>query len=64
MTGVKDFLSLEPKPDCISFELPRGNAVWSRELTVEVLSKGGMNHFQDVHLCQAQFKASSGLPIW
>ena len=63
MSGVKDFLSLEPKPDCISFELPKGNAVWSRELTVEVLSKGGMNHFQDVHLCQAQYKIASGTPI-
>ena len=63
MSGVKDFLSLEPKPDCISFELPKGNAVWSRGLTVEVLSKGGMNHFQDVHLCQAQYKIASGTPI-
>ena len=63
ITGVRDFLSLEPRPDWISFELPKGNAVWGRELTVEVLAKGGMNHFQDVHLCQAQFKASNGLPV-
>ena len=63
MQGVRDFLCLEPQPDCISFELPKGNAVWSRDLTVEVLAKGGINFHQDVHLCQAQFKASNGLPI-
>ena len=63
MPCVRDSLCLEPKPDSISFELPKRNAIWNRDLTVGVLGKGGMNHQQDVHLCQAQFKASNGLPI-
>ena len=63
MSGSLSLVSGEPKSNSMSFELPKNNAVWSRDLTVQTLEKGSIRFSQDVHLCQAQYKSKSGKPI-
>ena len=63
MSGALDLVSDETKCHSLSFELPKNNAVWNRDLTVRTLEKGSICFSQDVHLCQAQYKSKTGKPI-
>ena len=63
MSGALELVSSEPKCHSLSFELPKNNAVWNRDLTVRTLDRGSICHAQDVHLCQAQYKSKTGKPI-
>ena len=63
MTSVPAYFRFSVKPDSVSFELPKHNDIWKREQTVKALSEGELVFDQDVYLCQAQYRASNGLPI-
>ena len=63
MSSVPAYFRFSVKPDSVSFELPKYNDIWKRPQTVEVLSEGKLTFESDVYLCQAQYRASNGLPI-
>ena len=63
MTSVPAYFRFALKPDSASFELPKHNDIWKRDKTIKALSEGELVFDQDVYLCQAQYRASNGLPI-
>ena len=63
MTSVPAYFRFPVKPDSVSFELPKHNDIWKRDQTIKALSEGELVFDQDVYLCQAQYRASNGLPI-
>ena len=63
MTGVLSLLEEECFPDSISFELPKTNSIWNRDVTKRLIERAGLKHSQEVFLCQALYRGKDGKPI-
>ena len=60
MRSVGPYLNLG---DSKSFELPKTNRIWKRELTLSTLENHGLVHECVVHLCQTRLCNPRGIPI-
>lgn len=60
MSCVLKYLALG---DSRSFELPKNNQIWQRDMTQKVLMDSGMDFSADVSLCQTGLRSAEGLPV-